>query len=60
MNDAEFGFDLYPLNQWASKNRVAVVMSAHLRKQSKDSTTKAITIDSVFGAASQVWAASDV
>ena len=60
MNDAEFGFDLYPLNQWASQNRVAVVMSAHLRKQSKDSTTKAITIDSVFGAASQVWAASDV
>ena len=60
MNDAEFGFDLYPLNPWASKNRVAVVMSAHLRKQSKDSTTKAITIDSVFGAASQVWAASDV
>jgi hypothetical protein len=60
MNDAEFGFDLYPLNQWASQNRVAVVMSAHLRKQSKDSTTNAITLDSVFGAASQGWAASDV
>ena len=60
MNDAEFGFDLYPLNQWASKNRVAVVMSAHLRKQSKDSTTNAITLDSVFGAASQGWAASEV
>ena len=60
MNDAEFGFDLYPLNQWASKNRVAVVLSAHLRKQSKDSTTNAITLDSVFGAASQGWAASEV
>ena len=60
MNDAEFGFDLYPLNKWASKNRVAVVMSAHLRKQSKDSTTNAITIDSIYGAGSQVWAASDV
>lgn len=60
MNDAEFGFDLYPLNKWASRNRVAVVMSAHLRKQSKDSTTNAITIDSIFGAGSQVWAASDV
>ncbi len=60
MNDAEFGFDLYPLNHWASQNRVAVVMSAHLRKQSKDSTTNTITLDSVFGAASQVWAASDV
>ena len=60
MNDAEFGFDLYPLNTWASENRVAVVMSAHLRKQSKDSTTNAITLDSVFGAASQGWAASDV
>lgn len=60
MNDAEFGFDLYPLNKWASKNSVAVVMSAHLRKQSKDSTTNAITIDSIYGAGSQVWAASDV
>jgi len=60
MNDAEFGFDLYPLNTWASENRVAVVMSAHLRKQSKDSTTNAITLDSVFGAASQGWAASEV
>ena len=60
MNDAEFGFDLYPLNTWASENRVAVVMSAHLRKQSKDSTTNAITLNSVFGAASQGWAASDV
>ena len=60
MNDEEFGFDLYPLNRWASENRVAVVMSAHLRKQSKDSTTNAITLDSVFGAASQGWAASDV
>ena len=60
MNDAEFGFDLYPLNQWASKNRVVVVLSAHLRKQSKDSTTNAITLDSVFGAASQGWAASEV
>ena len=47
MNDAEFGFELYPLNIWASKNRVAVVMSAHLRKQSKESTTNAITIDSI-------------
>jgi len=60
MNDAEFGFDLYPLNTWASENRVAVMMSAHLRKQSKDSTTNAITLDSVFGAASQGWAASEV
>jgi energy-coupling factor transporter ATP-binding protein EcfA2 len=60
MNDAEFGFDLYPLNQWASEHRVAVVLSAHLRKQSKDSTTNAITLDSVFGAASQGWAASEV
>ena len=60
MNDAEFGFDLYPLNTWASENRVAVVMSAHLRKQSKDSTTNAITIDSIYGAGSQVWASSDV
>ena len=60
MNDAEFGFDLYPLNQWASENGVAVVISAHLRKQSKDSTTNAITLDSVFGAASQGWAASEV
>ena len=60
MNDAEFGFDLYPLNKWASENRVAVMMSAHLRKQSKDSTTNAITLDSVFGAASQGWAASEV
>ena len=60
MNDAEFGFDLYPLNKWASKNRVAVVMSAHIRKQSKNSTTNAINLDSVFGAASQSWAASDV
>jgi len=60
MNDAEFGFDLYPLNQWASERRVAVVLSAHLRKQSKDSTTNAITLDSVFGAASQGWAASEV
>jgi len=53
MNDAEFRFDLYPLNTWASENRVAVVMSAQLRKQSKDSTTNAIILDSVFGAASQ-------
>ena len=60
MNDAEFGFDLYPLNTWASENGVAVVISAHLRKQSKDSTTNAITLDSVFGAASQGWAASEV
>ena len=60
MNDAEFGFDLYPLNTWASENHIAVVMSAHLRKQSKDSTTNAITLDSVFGAASQGWPASDV
>ena len=60
MNDAEFGFDLYPLNTWASDNRVAVVMSAHLRKQGKDSTTNAITIDSIYGAGSQVWASSDV
>ena len=60
MNDAEFGFELYPLNIWASKNRVAVVMSAHLRKQSKESTTNAITIDSIYGAGSQVWASSDV
>ena len=60
MNDAEFGFDLYPLNKWACRNRVAVVMSAHIRKQSKDSTTNAINLDSVFGAASQGWAASDV
>lgn len=60
MNDAEFGFDLYTLNQWAAEHRVAVVLSAHLRKQSKDSTTNAITLDSVFGAASQGWAASEV
>ena len=60
MNDAEFGFDLYSLNQWAYKNRVAVVMSAHIRKQSKDSTTNAINLDSVFGAASQGCASSDV
>ena len=60
INEAEFGFALYSLNQWASKNRVAVVMSAHIRKQSKDSTTNAINLDSVFGAASQGWAASDV
>ncbi|WP_413744433.1 AAA family ATPase [Synechococcus sp. MIT S9451] len=60
MNEAEFGFDLYSLNKWASENGVAVVMSAHLRKQSKDSTTNAITIDSIFGAGSQVWASSDV
>ena len=60
MNEAEFRFDLYPLTQWASKNRVAVVMSAHIRKQSKDSMTNAINLDSVFGAASQGWAASDV
>ena len=52
MNDAEFGFDLYPLNTWASENRVAVVMSAHLRKQGKDSTTNAITIDSIYVAGS--------
>ena len=60
MNDAEFGFDLYPLNKWASKNCVAVVMSAHIWKQSKDSKTNAITIDYVYGAASQSWAASDL
>ena len=53
MTDAEFRFDLYPLNTWASENRVAVVISAHLRKQSKDSTTNVIILDSVFGAASQ-------
>ena len=35
-------------------------LSAHLRKQSKDSTSNAITLDSVFGAASKVWAAIDV
>ena len=60
MNDAEFGFDLYPLNKWASENRVAVMMSAHLRKQSKDSSTNTITMDSIYGAGSQGWAASEV
>ena len=60
MNDAEFGFDLYPLNKWASENRVAVMMSAHFRKQSKDSSTNTITMDSIYGAGSQGWAASEV
>ena len=35
-------------------------MSDHLRKQSEDTITNAITLDSVFGAASQGWAASEV
>ena len=60
MNDAEFGFALYDLNDWASAQNVLVGMTCHLRKQGRDTTTNKVKIGDLFGAGSQGWAASDV
>ena len=60
MNDAEFGFDLYGINDWAADKQVAILMSAHLRKRGKDAVTKRVTGDDVYGAGSQTWASSEV
>ena len=60
MNDAEFGFPLYDLNDWASDAGVLIGMTCHLRKQGRETTTNKVKIGDLYGAGSQGWAASDV
>ena len=60
MVDAEFGLPIYALNDWADQNNLLVVMTCHLRKQARDATSNTVSINDLFGAGSQAWAASDV
>jgi hypothetical protein len=57
-NDAEFGLPCYEYNHWASEHNVWLGVASHLRKQFNGAGSP--TVNDIFGAGTQTWAASDV